>query len=271
VFGTTGPEQNIWIYELAGSNAARRLTFGGNNRFPIWSADGRRVVFQSDRDGASAVYWQAADGSGAPERLTMPEPATAHIPETWLPGQDRFLFTVVAGSKRTLWTFSVGNRTSGRLDEVETADAVPRAAAVSPDGKWMVYVASDIEAAATRGIFVQPLPPSGATYQVSERSAGQQPVWSSDGRDIFFIPGGGQLAAVRIGAGPGFTFSKPIDLRRAFTENLAPAYERNYDVTRDGRFIGFVAAEQGDEAVPSGQIKVVLNWFEELKARVPTP
>jgi hypothetical protein len=60
-------------------------------------------------------------------------------------------------------------------------------------------------------------------------------------------------------------------LRRAFTENLAPTYERNYDVTPDGRFVGFVATGQGQAVVPTGQMHVVLNWFEELKAKVPTP
>jgi dipeptidyl aminopeptidase/acylaminoacyl peptidase len=271
VYGTTGQDQNIWIYDLIGSTAARRLTLGGKNKFPIWSADGRRIAFQSDREGDPAIYWQAADGSGTPERLTQPEPGTAHIPDAWVPGQDRFLFSIVKESKRTLWTFSVPDRTSERFDGIETADAVPRAAAVSPDGKWIVYVASDIETASGRGIFVQPVPPTGATYQVSERSAGQQPVWSADGTEIFLVPGGGQLAAVRVGPGPGFTFSTPTQLRRAFTENLAPSYERSYDVTPDGRFVGFVAAGQGQAVVPAGQLYVVLNWVEELKRLVPTP
>jgi serine/threonine-protein kinase len=269
VFGTTGQDQNIWIYDLAGSTAARRLTIGGRNRFTIWSADGRRIAFQSDREGAPAVYWQAADGSGTPERLTQPDPGTAHIPDAWVPGQDRFLFSVVKESKRTLWTLAVLDRTSERFDAIETTDAVPRAAAVSPDGKWLAYVASDGDTPISRGIFVQPIPPTGATYQVSERNAGHAPVWSADGKEIFLVPGGGQLAAVRVGPGPGFTFSTYSEVRRAI-ENLAPSYERNYDVTHDGRFVGFVATGQGQAVVPSGQLYVVLNWFEELKRLVPT-
>ena len=55
-----------------GKAPRRRLTFGGNNRFPIWSADGKRIVFQSDRDGDAALFWQPADGSGTAERLTTP-------------------------------------------------------------------------------------------------------------------------------------------------------------------------------------------------------
>ena len=186
-----------------------------------------------------------------------------------MPGQDRFLFSVVEESKRTLWTFSVRDGTSERFDGMETADAVPRAAAVSPDGKWIVYVASDTETAISRGVFVQPIPPTGATYQVSERSVGHAPVWSADGKEIFLVPGGGQLAAVRVGPGRVFTFSTPNQLRRAI-DNLAPSSERDYDVTHDGRFLGFVVAGQGQAVVPAGQLYVVLNWFEELKRLVPT-
>ena len=73
-FGTSdGKEAVVSIYELSGASAVRRLTFGGNNRFPIWSADGQRVAFQSDREGDPAVFWQPADG-GTAERLTTARP-----------------------------------------------------------------------------------------------------------------------------------------------------------------------------------------------------
>jgi dipeptidyl aminopeptidase/acylaminoacyl peptidase len=88
-----GKEAIVWIYELAGTSAMRRLTFGGNNRFPMWSADGQRVAFQSDREGDLAI-WQRADGSGAAERLKTPEPKTSHIPEAWSPNGDTLMFSV---------------------------------------------------------------------------------------------------------------------------------------------------------------------------------
>ena len=59
------------------------MTFGGKNRFPIWSADGQRIAFQSDREGDTAIFWQAADGTGTAERLTKPDKDTAHVPESW--------------------------------------------------------------------------------------------------------------------------------------------------------------------------------------------
>ena len=268
-FDTTGQDQDIWIYDLGGSTAARRLTFGGKSRFPIWSADGRRVAFQSDREGDTAIYWQAADGSGPAERLTQPDKGTGHIPDTWLPGEDRFLFSVARASTRTLWTFSVRDRKSEPFDQIQSSNSISRGPTVSPDGKWIAYAASDPITAEGRGIFVQPVPPTGATYQISEFSRGHQPLWSLDGREIIFVAVAGQLSAVRIGPGPGFTFSKPTNFQRAFTENMAPVYERNYDMTPDGRFIGLAAPGQGQNIGPTGQINVILNWTEELKRLVP--
>ena len=268
-FGTTGQDQDIWIYDLGGSTAARRLTFGGKSRFPIWSADGRRVAFQSDREGDTAIYWQAADGSGPAERLTQPDKGTGHIPDTWLPGEDRFLFSVARGSTRTLWTFSVRDRKSEPFDQIQSSNSLSRGPTVSPDGKWIAYAASDPITAEGRGIFVQPVPPTGAAYQISERSQGHKPLWSLDGREVIFVAVVGQLTAVRIGPGPGFNFSKPTNFQRGFTEYMAPVYERNYDMTRDGRFIGLAAPGQGQNSAPTGQINVIVNWTEELKRLVP--
>jgi serine/threonine-protein kinase len=268
VFGTTGLDQNIWIYDLRAPAAPRKLTFEGKNKFPIWSGDGRRIVFQSDREGDLALYQILADGSGTPERLTTPDATTAHIPDAWIPGQQKLFFSEAREGKRTLWILSVPDRTTARFDSLETV--MPRGVAASPDGRWIAYVGSSSIGGATAGVYVQPVPATGATYQISERNTGQMPVWSADGREIIFIPGGGSLASVRVEMRAGFSFGKPTPLRRGFTENLGPVFERNYDVMPDGRFVGFAAPGQNQIATLAGQINVVLNWHEELNRLVPT-
>ena len=65
-----GQESDIWTYDLSGATEIRRLTFDGNNRFPVWFSDSRRVAFQSARDGDRGIFWQNADGTGTAERLT---------------------------------------------------------------------------------------------------------------------------------------------------------------------------------------------------------
>jgi Tol biopolymer transport system component len=93
VADTDAEGANIWVYELAGASARRRLTFGGKNRYPVWSSDGRRVIYQSDREGDDGLFWQLADGTGTPERLTKADPDTAHIPDSFSPVADQLLFS----------------------------------------------------------------------------------------------------------------------------------------------------------------------------------
>src|SRR4051794_3449864 len=75
----------VWIYDRRNNTTVRRLTYTGTNRFPIWTADSTRVVFQSDREGDQAIFWQKADGTGDAERLTRPDEGTTHVPESWSP------------------------------------------------------------------------------------------------------------------------------------------------------------------------------------------
>ncbi len=132
-----GIDAAVWIYDLSGATAIRRLTFGGRNRFPIWSSDGQRVAFQSDRDGDRAVFWQRADGTGTAERLTKPEVGTEHVPDTWSPKGDRFLFSVTKGSESGLWTFALQDRKAELFGGVQSKVLIR--SDFSPDGQWVAY------------------------------------------------------------------------------------------------------------------------------------
>jgi serine/threonine-protein kinase len=257
-----GREVNISVYELSGASSVRRLTFGGNNRFPIWSADGQRVAFQSDRDGDPAVFWQPADG-GTAERLTKPESGAAHVPESWSTNGDTLLFGVAKGSEVSLWTLSVRDRKATRFDDVRSS-TFPTDAVFSPDGKWLAYQIGE----AGRGesvTYVEPFPPNGTKYQIAR---GGRPLWSRDGKELFYIPGPAQFMAVTVRTQPTFSFTNPVAVPRGFGV-ADPASPRPYDITPDGRFVG-VGMVGRSVSFAAPQIHVVLNWFEELKARVPT-
>ena len=140
----------------------------------------------------------------------------------------------------------------------------------SPDGRWVAYSAGQL-GGGTGPLFVQPFPPTGATYQIS-KTVGLHPTWSPDGKELFYSPGVGQFVAVSVTTRPTFTFGNPVPMPRGFIDR-GPLFERPIDITLDGKqFVGVVLAGQsaavGASAAP--QIRVVLNWFEELKARVPT-
>jgi hypothetical protein len=279
-----GKDANVYTYDLSGKSGASRLTFGGRNRFPIWSSDGQRLAFQSDREGDRGIFWQRADGTGTAERLTKPEQGTAHVPESWSPTEERFLFGVnkrpnlsdpsglgvgtVASAPYSLWTFSLQDRKATPFGQLRSY--FPFNSVFSPNGRWVAYGSGDEKGVIE--IYVQPFPATGAVYQVSKDLRSHHPLWSPDGKELSYIPGPTRSAvAVSIMTQPSFTSGNAVPM--PFPVNAGPSVVRNHDMARDGRVIVVVPSGQtpsvtGAPAAP--QIQVVLNWFEELKAKVPT-
>jgi hypothetical protein len=120
-------------------------------------------------------------------------------------------------------------------------------------------------------MFVQPFPATGAKFQISTNAEdGHHPAWSSDGKELFYAPGGGnRLIGVTVTASRGFAFAPGPPIVRPFT-NRSGASERPFDAAHDGkRFLGLIPAGAGSLAASRPEIRVVLNWFDELKARAP--
>jgi serine/threonine-protein kinase len=262
-----GKEAQIWVYGLSKTSAARRLTFGGQNLFPAWSADGLRVAFQSNREGDAGIWWQRADGSDQATRITRAESGAYQIPESWSPDGKHLLLDEVRSDRVSLLDFSVA---TGKTTVFASLDSeVPSDAQFSPDGRWVVYSIRP-SAKAQAVVYVEPYPSSGARYQISkEAEDGHHAVWSTDGRQLYYTPGpGNRFLSVPISTTPSFSFGETTLIPRVFV-NAPPNVSRTYDVTRDGRFLG-LRADVGPNGQPiAPQIQVVLNWFEELKQRVP--
>jgi len=264
-----GKEATVWIYELSGATTMRPLTFSGHNRFPVWTPDGKRVVFQSDRDGDLGLFWAAADGSsGAGERLTKAEPKTSHVAESWSPSGNDLIYSVVKSrTDESLWTLSMPGRKAAPFDTVHSTS--PIGAVFSPDGRWIAYTSTEPGRGAT--IYVQPFPPTGSKYQLFTKEADQphHPVWSPDGRALFYTPGPSGFESVGVTTQPTFTFGNPVATPRPFGPG-SPTVRRLYDITPDGKFVGLVPAGQADSGATTQMIQVVINWTEELRTRVPT-
>jgi eukaryotic-like serine/threonine-protein kinase len=259
-------EATIWIYDLSGTRAMQRLTSGGNNRFPIWNSDSKRVAFQSDRDGDLAIFWQAADG-GVAERLTRPAPSESHAPESWSPKGDTFLFSITKGSDVSLWTFSLQDRKATPFGGVHSSN--PTNAAFSPDGKWVAYASTERGIAT---IYVQPFPATGIKYQLFAKGSDSphHPRWSPDGKELFYDPRITGFEAVSVTTQPAFAFGNAVAVPKLFL--MAGAGLRTpYDIAPDGRLVGRITAGQMENVrSQTDQIQVVLNWFTELQQRVPT-
>jgi Tol biopolymer transport system component len=261
----SGKESSIWVWELGGESSPRLLTLpgSGTNRYPIWSADGQRVTFQSNRGGDLAIWSQAADGSGAAERLTTPPKDGAHIPDSWAPDGQMLAFTQETANQSEIWTWSARER------QPKVLAAIPGVSlgrsAFSPDGRWVAYQAA---AQPHSRIYVCPFPVSGAVYLAPEDADAHHPVWSPDGKELFYIAGPLMVGRVSFEAQPAVSFGKPVRLPKSGFTTAIPASIRTYDVLPDGKhFLGATARIEAG-AQNAASIQVVLNWFEELKQRV---
>jgi serine/threonine-protein kinase len=260
---------DIWTYDLSGSAAIQRLTFGGQSRLPVWSADSRRVTFQSARD--RAIWWQAVDG-GTAERLTSPLDGEEHIPEAWSPDGSRLLFSIRKSSRYALTVLTLKGLKAEPFGDVQSAD--PISASFSPDGRWVAYAWSQSGGGAVspnRGVFVEPFPSSGVKRQAPKTLLDYHPRWSPDGKSIVYVPGAARaLVSVPVSPGPPFVFGTTVDMPRGPIPGLLSIDFRGYDLLPDGRIVS-VSSALGDalSSSSSSEIRVVLNWFEELKRLAP--
>jgi serine/threonine-protein kinase len=265
-------DTSIWVYDLVTGGSARRLTTGGHDRFPVWSGDSQRVIFQSDREGDLGLFWQRADGVGTAERLTPPAKGVSHVPQSASPGGNKVLLVdQTAGAKTSLMTFTFADKSMTPFGAVVSTR--PTGATFSPSGRWVAYTVREAGASSDT-VYIQPFPATGEKVQISTNAEdGHHPVWSSDGKELYYNPAPGtKIVAVTVMPSPGFAFGPAPPVAKAFLSSSG-LVERTYDVARDGkRFLGLIsagAASSSAGGAPRPELRVVLNWFDELKTRAP--
>jgi Tol biopolymer transport system component len=213
--------------DLPGPSKMRRFTMDGENHFPIWSADGLRLLFISVRNGMPAIYWQPAAG-GAAEQLT----ATARAPESVsAPVQMLSYITLnTAGGTADydIWTYSFRDRKSAPL--IQIRNSAQHSSRFSPDGKWLAYISDET---GRLELYVQPFPPTGAIFQIT-KTGGGHPLWSPDGQQLYF-DNSGRLFSVAIRTAPTFSSGVPVSLPIGGFIQGAGNYRRQYDMTPDGK------------------------------------
>ena len=204
------------------------------------------------------LFWQLSDGTGGLERLTNSE--YLNFPMSWSPdGQVLAFVEVTPTTGYDLWMLDLRDRKAQPFLRTLFNESVPM---FSPDGRWIAYVSNE---SGRWEVYVQPYPSSGGKWQISTEG-GTEPVWNRNGRELFFR-NGDKIMAVDITRQPSFAASKP---RVLFEGRYVPppGTTPNYDVSPDGQRFLMVKPNEATESAPT-QIIVVLNWFEELKRRVP--
>ena len=256
---------DVWIYDLARKTLSPLTTDPAEDQTPLWTPDGRQIVFGSARDGTRGLYRRNADGTGAAERLYTDEATDLHL-STWSTDGAALVFSRLTDSPRRhdLMLLSMeGEPTAELLLESEFDE---RRADVSPSGEWIAYESTR---SGRYEIYVEQFPDLGDRRIIST-NGGQQPRWSLNGRELFYLETqASRLMVVPITTETGFTAATPEVLVEGPFYDLRS--RSSYDVTPDGRLVIIKPATQGPGNNTPPQINVVLNWFQELTERVPGP
>jgi Tol biopolymer transport system component len=259
-----GPVQsrNIWVVDVA-RGTSTRLTFDpARDDYPVWSPDGKNIVFASDRTGQSKLYVKPADGSGEERPLGN----QTGVPTSW--SRDGRFLLLTDQSQKTgsdLWAFPNPLPGPGRASQ-ETKPAPFLAtqfdeqfAQFSPDGRWVAYQSNESSAA---DVFVRPFSSdgnggAGAKWLVSKGS-GIYPRWRADGKQLFYSTISLDFMVVDIDTSKGFQAGTP---RRLFP-TPPPLINFAWDVAPDGKRFLFVTTPNAGRPEP---FTVVLNWEAGLK------
>jgi serine/threonine-protein kinase len=253
-----GQETQVWLYNLS-RETLTRLTFQGSTNYnPVWTRDGKRIAFNSTAWASEAgVFWQLADGSGGLERLNE----FGGAPSSSSPDGQLLAFNR-GNATQNIWVLRLGDRKAVPFPQTPFNEG---AAQFSPDGRWLAYVSDESGRFET---YVQPYPGPGGKWQISTEG-GTEPLWNPNGRELFYRSGN-RMLAVEIKTQPSFTAGKPKMLFAGqYQPSPNPLPSANYDVSPDGQRFLMLEPTQQAQAAPT-QINVVLNWFEELKQKVPT-
>src|SRR5262245_40895655 len=174
-------DDDVFLFELA-SRQTRRLTFGQGHGHPIWSRDGRWITYTKGRSGEVGLGSKAADGSGGEVALMVDAKAGLGFADAWLPDGKRLLMTNAQGSLDVMM-LEADHRTLTPLFANPTA--AEYAPALSPDDRYIAYTSTE---SGTDEVFVETFPAGGGRWQVSSQG-GANPVWSRDGRELYFVSG----------------------------------------------------------------------------------
>ena len=243
---------DIWIYDIA-DGTSNRLTFEpGDEGFPQWTPDGRRIAFGTR---IGRMFWKSSDGSG--QREEFPAGEFPRFPSSFSPDGKTLAFVEGHPStKSDIWLMPLdGDRKPQPFLNTDRDEKAPK---FSPDGRWLAYVSDE---AGHDEIYIRPIGAEGARKRIST-GGGSWPTWNRNGRELFFLRGD-KLAAVALDAEMNRVGQERVILDAPKFENLQfQADNAYYDVMPDGEH--FVMLLTPKYPSPT-HYNVVVNWFEELK------
>ena len=262
-------EGEIGIWDINRKTLTRLTSTATNESFPAWSPDGASIFFTIGTPGTSAdLYRRSADGTGELTRITeSTSSSAAHLLLMVTPRADHLLVRHLS-TKQQLSLVPIGG---GKAQPIFNSDMPPqRTGRISPDGRWVVYQSP--EGSSLDEIHVRPFPNVEAGHWQISSGGGSQPIWSRSGRELFYRDRG-QLMRVDVSSSPSgaFTHGTPaVMLDLAKYHMRSPILPPNWDIAPDDKrflFVSSIRREEETTDAPSS-MRVVINWFEELRSRV---
>jgi serine/threonine-protein kinase len=245
-----------------------QATFEGQNAFPIWSRDGSRMAFRSDRKGPLGIYLTSDSNWRQVTRLT---PGPQDVPSSWASGDKELLFTrgfSATGGNTDIYVVSVDSPNDVKPLIASTAnEAFPE---VSPDGKWLAYISDESGRAQ---LYVQPYKGTGRRITVTNEANVTEPAWSLNSSELFYRAGQ-TIMSVHYTAGTDFTPEHPMKLFEYRPAISGTSVRASYDVAPDGRFlvnqpVQALVAERNFQIFPAST-RLVLNWTAQVKGLLST-
>ena len=259
-----GAQADIWVVDLVQGSETRLTTDPANDLNPVWSPDGRRIAFSSNREGTTNLYVRAADGAGSDELLL--KTGERKTPLDWS-RDDRFLlFGVVTAKGTDVWVLPIEAAPGGQRKPVPylRTDAGEHLARFSPDGRFVAYASNE---SGRPEVYVRPFDPAspeasgtgGGRVKVSQ-NGGAFPQWELNGKELFYTTTDGKRWSVDVTTTPTLRLGA-LRLLGEFPRETAAMTSA---MTPDGQrvLIGVPVGEQRPSAT------VVLNWQAGLK---PSP
>jgi len=242
---------DIWLLDIA-TGLRTRFTFDrANDIYPVWSPDGKNILYASRREGGNGFYRKSVGGTGDAELVFASK--VDMYPTSWSPDGRFIAFDQQGqGTGADVWILDLEGEPSAELFYQSPAE--DGAAFFSPDGRWLAYWSQE----SGRGeIYVTPFPGPGRRWQVSQNS-GTWLQWSSDGREIFFQEESGELMVVQVdGSGETFTVGGTDDVMPLGGGSLSGIM---FSIAPDGQRI---LAGTTNDGVQEDSLDLVIGWRPE--------